>query len=168
MDEKFNTQNIYTDNIIHHDVSIEPLYYNTNFKNRIYYKLKMLEGLCVAEGYVKKNSIEILDLNDNYLDVFNFTGNCIVNCKFKASICHPINNEELYCKVVSINEFGIKASVMKKKNDDNPLYILITKEHNKNEIVNLKIDDIILIKVIGKKYNLYDDQIFIIGLIVND
>ena len=34
----------------------------------------MLEGLCVAEGYVKKNSIEILDLNDNSLDIFNFTG----------------------------------------------------------------------------------------------
>ena len=28
--------------------------------------------------------------------------------------------------------------VMKNKNDDNPLYILITKEHNKNDIIKFK------------------------------
>lgn len=158
--------NIYTQCILTHSVSIAPKYFNTNFKERVYYKLKKLEGACLGEGYIKKNSIEILSIKENTFDIFNFSGTTIVNVEFKADVCNPIVNSKINCYVESINEFGIKATVNKDKNDDSPLYILITKEHNNEKLNDIKIGNKLTTKIIGKKYNLYDSSIFVIGLII--
>ena len=46
--------------------------------------------------------------------------------------------------IVSINEFGIRASINKDNTIEDPVYILITQEHNQN-IGNLKIGNKIFI-----------------------
>ena len=156
---------MFTENLIVEKVSIEPKYFGKNFKERAYYKLKNLEGRCVSNGYVKKNSLELINILNNKLDVFNFSGMCIATVQLKVNILNLIINQELECYIVSINEFGIRCSINKDQTFEDPVYILITKTHNQ-DTRNLKIGDKLSVKIIAKKFNLYDDQIFALGLII--
>ena len=73
---------------------------------------------------------------------------------------------ELNCIVRSITKIGIRAEL----NDDfNPFLIFIARDHHyNNEYFNpIKQNDIINVKVIGQRYELFDKYISIIGELVN-
>ena len=62
---------------------------------------------------------------------------------------------------------GVLAGI---EDDDAPLNILLAKQHHINnpEFEDLKVDDTITIRVLGKKYEFGDSQIAIIGLLENE
>jgi len=124
---------------------------------------KKLEGLCTKEGYVQRDSIEVMTYSSGVIEASNVA--FIVS--FKCNICRPVEGMKIKCNVVNITKAGIKAVYDNELNS--PVIIFIARDHNLNNPLysNVKIKDIITVKVIGVRYELNDENISIIADLVN-
>ena len=113
---------------------------------------------CIKEGYVNKDSIDIIKRSIGKIDTNSLNGNIIFNIQYRAKICIPYQNNVIECVVKDNNKLGIIAI-------NKPLEIFITKQNHENKVFfnEIKKNDKILIKIIDKSFNLYDDNIMIIG-----
>ena len=122
-----------------------------------------LEGKCISEGYIKPSSINIINYSTGEL----FADKLITNVVFECLVANPMESNIIECKVNSITKVGIRAQV---NNDiDNPFIIFIARDHHyDNELFSsIKEDDIINIKVIGKRFELNDTYISVIAEIID-
>ena len=151
--------NLYYENILTHKISLSS---NMLSKNLDYYILDILKekigNKCINEGYVDKDSIEIIKRSIGKLDSNNINGNIDFIVNFKANICNPLLNNIIDCVVDDNNKIGIIAL-------NKPLDIVLSKRHhqNKEPFKILKKNDRILVKVIDKTFNLYDNSIIVLG-----
>ncbi len=133
-------------------------------------KLKdKLGDKCLRYGLIKKDSIDILSRSVCYFNNGQFNSSLCVKVRFIAEICNPLDNQIIECKVSSQNKMGILAYIGDNLNLS-PLIILLAKQHHLNNEIfkNIKTDDIIRVKVVGKKFDINDKQISIIGSLVTD
>ena len=92
------------------------------------------------------------------------------NVLFECEICKPVEEQQLKCVIKNITRAGIKCEYYD-QSDASPIIVFIAKESelSDKEIRNFskyKIGDNIDIKVIGVRYELYDEYISIIASIV--
>ena len=78
-------------------------------------------------------------------------------------ICHPIEGQIIKCKVENITRAGIRAIYFKETKS--PITIFIARDHHYDSkyFSTIKEEDIILIKVIGIRYELNDETISVLG-----
>ena len=120
---------------------------------------KDLEGLCTIEGYIQKDSIEVMTYSSGVLEA----DNVVFNVSFKCNICRPVEGMKIKCKVVNITKAGIKAVYGNELNT--PVIIFIARDHNYNNQMysTVKIEDTIQVRVIGIRYELNDENISILA-----
>ncbi len=120
---------------------------------------KDLEGMCTMEGYIQKQSIEVMTYSSGVLEA----ANVVFNVSFKCNICRPVEGMKIKCNVVNITKAGIKAIYGNEINS--PVIIFIARDHNYNNpfYSTIKIEDNIYIRVIGVRYELNDENISIIA-----
>ena len=75
---------------------------------------------------------------------------------FNADVCYPYEDMQLSCIVENVAKIGIKAIV---SNDENPIVVFISREHNLNTGEEFDIDsyeegDTVNIKVIGHRFEI--------------
>ena len=160
---------LYITNIIDYTTSIEPKDINKNINATLSKRLKNeIEGKCIKEGYVKKGSIKIVNRSLGEILSSHFNGTILYHIKFKAEICNPVEGMIIDVKVVNINKMGILAEYGDEEIP--PLVILLAKQHHidNDDFDSIKLNDIIRIKVIGKRYEYGDSQISIIGVLNDD
>jgi len=119
----------------------------------------ILEGKCNNSGLIKKNSIKILTHSSGEL-----VGNKIkFDIVFESLITNPVENMIIECKVSSVTKVGIRASL--NNDDSNPFVIFLSRDHHYNNkaFSEKTIGNIITVKVLGKRYELFDESISIIG-----
>lgn len=159
--------NIFIPTKIKTNIQILPKDLTNNISQVVYDKLiNKFEGKCSSYGYIKNNSIKILKRNYGEFIKEHFNGAISVTVLFSCLICNPAQHNYLTCKVVSLNNMGIKAE-FKDENDDIIIEALIprltagiTSEIN---LDNIKEGDLINIEVCGKRLNINDTKIDIIG-----
>lgn len=159
--------NIFIPTKIKTNIQILPKDLTNNISQVVYDKLiNKFEGKCSSYGYIKNNSIKILKRNYGEFIKEHFNGAISVTVLFSCLICNPAQHNYLTCKVVSLNNMGIKAE-FKDENDDIIIEALIprltagiTSEIN---LDNIKEGDFINIEVCGKRLNINDTKIDIIG-----
>ena len=118
-----------------------------------------LYNKCSKEGYIRENSIKILSYSSGIIDA-----NMVVfDVMFECLICNPVEGQLIKCTVKNITKAGILAIYSKEKTS--PITIFIARDHQfKNELfVNIKDKDEIIVRVIGVRYELHDETIFILG-----
>ena len=170
-------------------------YYNMYFKNEIIEKIKVfstdinhfdnyieeLDNLliskikynignkCLKYGLVNKDSIKMISRSCGYFNEREFNSSVTYKIKFIADICNPIEGSFIDCKIISSNKMGLMGIIGDNVNTS-PLIILIAKQYHlkNNKFKNIKIGDIINIEVIGKKFEINDTYISIIGKIPGD
>ena len=78
-------------------------------------------------------------------------------------LCLPIENMSVTCVIQNITKAGIKAKLDKYTNS--PMIIYISRDHHyDNDLFSkLKEDDEISVKIIGHRFELYDDNISVIA-----
>ena len=78
-------------------------------------------------------------------------------------ICHPVEGQIIKCKVENITRAGIRAVYF--KDTKSPVTIFIARDHHYNNkyFSTIKENDVILIKVIGTRYELNDETISVLG-----
>lgn len=160
---------IFYRSILTDKVKIEPKYMSKGFRDHILQKLKKnVEGVCSKHGYVKEDSIDIYKMSAGNVDLIGLNGYVVFEVSYYADICNPLIGNILKANVLNVNKFGILADVM------GILEIIVPKNsinivHDSDiDIDAVKIGDQILIEIMGKKYELYDKKISIVGRLVSN
>tara|TARA_B100000945_G_C20301888_1_gene558461 strand:- start:129 stop:710 length:582 start_codon:yes stop_codon:yes gene_type:complete len=154
---------IFSKNVITRKITIPFNSIGGNIKEIIVNKLKInLEGKCVNEGYVKKDSINVLSYSSGIIE----NNSVIFDVILQATICKPVEGITIKCNVKNVTKAGIRATVGDES--ESPIVIFVARDHNykKPEFNNIKIDDEIVIRVIGSRYELNDKYISIIAELV--
>ena len=138
---------------------------------------KTREGICTNHGYIKKNSIKILKLDNGNIDIASFHGYLIFKVKFEALVCNPVKDNIVTARIENINNFGILCySSMIEDGETIPILEIIVPKHSLSIQSEIDLSDtdriapgkVVMIKIIGKKYQLNNKKISIIGTIVTN
>ena len=163
--------NLFTKMQLTDKIMITPDNSINNLDLHIQYKLKKKVGnKCLKDGYVLKNSIQIIKRSIGKINSSFFNGSISYNIIYSATICNPKKGAFLTVQYVDHNKMGILAI-----KEGTPLNIVIpTKLHSDKNLFkqidqklqnNNEID--IKIQVIGKRFEKNDSEIFVIGKLVN-
>ena len=147
-------------------IILSPSEINKDFETTILTKLKLnYENICSKYGYIKKDTIKIIKRSVGQLKKEHFNANMYFDIICIAEICNPAQGSIIKCKVKAKNLLGVLAEGYY---DNIPiLQIIIPKIsagiQSEINIDTIAIDDEIKIEVCGKKYQLFDKHISIIG-----
>ena len=151
---------LYIKNIITKKLSIPVKYVGINIKQVLEDILKKeFEGKCCIDGYVKKGSSKIITYSCG-----NIHGNvAIFTIVFEYLVCNQPNVMRISCIVKNITNAGIMG--VANNSDVSPVNIFIARDHHYNipYFSQLKNEDIVMIRVIGQRFELNDSAVFIIA-----
>jgi len=147
-------------------VILTPNEINRDFENIILSKLKLnYENICSKYGYIKKDTIKIIKRSVGQLKKEHFNANIYFDVVCIAEICNPAQGSIIKCKVKAKNSLGVLAEGYY---DKIPILEIIIPKisagiQSEINIDSININDDISIEVCGKKYQLFDKHISIIG-----
>jgi DNA-directed RNA polymerase subunit E'/Rpb7 len=133
-----------------------------NIKEVLENKVKReLEGKCTVEGYVKKNSTKVLTYSSGVL----FENKVEFDIVFECLVCCPVEGMLINCLVKNKTQAGIRALL---EGDTSPIVAYVSRDHHYNNkyFNTVNENDEITIRVIGQRYELNDEQVSVIGEIV--
>ena len=166
---------LFQENMLSKKVVLSISKVNSNIKQVLQSHLNYnYTGKCFEEGYIEKNSIKII----SYTNGLCVSDSLEFHVVFTCNVCIVVDNMMLECKIENKNLSGIKCGVIlnkiidgdqdeKTKEDDTSEAIVIfcsRDHHYGNDLFNdLEVNDKVLVKVIGSKYELFDEYICVIG-----
>jgi len=123
----------------------------------------MICGKCIVEGYVKPNSIQII----NYSCANLKASNAIFHVLFKCDVCFPVAGMKLKCIAKNITKAGIRAESAEDDGNPTPFVLYVARDHSyANETFNsIKVGQEFVAKVIEQRFELNDNYISIIAQI---
>lgn len=122
-----------------------------------------LENKCCAEGFVKQNSIRVLNYSSGEMQ----SNLVYFNVMFTCLICNPVEGMKMRCVVKNITKAGIRCE---SNEDVSPVDVFVSRDHNymKKQFSDLSIGDEISVKVIGQRFELNDPKVSVLGELVKD
>ena len=116
---------------------------------------------CNHEGYIRGDSIKIIERSIGEVISSHFTGDIHYNIKVEANVCIPAVGSRVKCKVVGKNQAGILCVV-------SPLQIMLSPHTPENTDIfdMVDVNNHIIIEIIGYKIVLNQDYIKILGKFV--
>lgn len=151
-------------------VHLAPMELTGNFEETILKKLqKSLEGICTRHGYIKPTSLEIVRRSAGQFIKQHFNGHLRFDVVCRAEVCNPPQNTIVEAVVKKMNELGVHAeSTLRMGDSDIPvLDIIIPKRaagiQSEIDLSDVQIGDRINVEVLGKRFQLNDRMISIIG-----
>lgn len=145
-------------------VTIYPKDLNNQISNRILMTLKtQLEGKCVKEGFVRDDSVKVLNRSLGHGQASTFDGSINFHVEYSMDICNPLEGSIIEVQALNVNKMGVLAGIPYQP--QSPLYIMLAKQHHIDDEVfeKINVDDIFKVRVVGKRYEYGDTQITIIG-----
>ncbi len=157
-------------------VKLSPKFLNKTYEAKI---LSILvtknEGKCSRHGYIKKKSIEIVQLSIGTIESHMLHGYVIFNVKFKALVCNPVIGSVIPCVVKNSNNFGVlcTSSVMEENGETTSVINVIVPKNSVSIRSALSVDlnllergSVINVEIIGKKFEINDTKISAVGKVV--
>ena len=161
-----DNKNIYTKQIINEKIKLKFSQVDSNLENIIKENIKMkIEGKCIIHGYVKTDSIKIIQYSCGEL----FSDYILFDVIIECLISQPFESMILKCKVISITKVGLKCHI-EDEDSKNPYLIFVARDHNySNEnFSKISINDYINVRVIGHRFELNDTFISVIAELVEE
>jgi DNA-directed RNA polymerase subunit E'/Rpb7 len=121
---------------------------------------KKTEGKCIAEGFIKPNSVKVIRYSSGTINNENVEFQTVFDCL----VCHPVEGMLIECDTKTITKAGIHAEVT----DDTgavPITVFIARDHHFTDkhFSEIKENMKILVRVIGVRFELNDPYICVIG-----
>ena len=119
---------------------------------------------CIAEGYVSPNNIKIITTSAGIIS----SDYIVYEVLYECMICHPVEGMQFIANVKSVTKAGIHARIH--DNDDNiPIMAFVSRDHNNMDenFYEVKDQDVIVIKIIGIRYEVNDEKICAISLFIS-
>ena len=162
--------------LIKENIKLEPCYLTTKFKDEILHRLKQkVEGICSKHGYIKQGSIELHKVTPGIIELVSLSGNILYEVYFYADVCNPLIGSIIKsAKVINLNRLGILAEsyVGEDKFSSSIIEIIVAKNSvniiSDVDLEKIKLGDEINVEVIGKRFNIGDKKVSVIGRIVKD
>jgi hypothetical protein len=124
--------------------------------------LSSLGGLCTVEGYVKRNSINVVAFSCGTLR----SANMVTTVEFTCLIAHPCVDQTIACKVETNTTAGLKCSVHA---EESPYVVFVPRDHHHSKgLAVYKEGDIITVKILGHRYETNDKFISVIACLLDD
>lgn len=129
------------------------------------------EAKCSQYGYIQPGSIELFKYSVGQLIAASLNGDVLFVTQFYANVCNPLIGQVIKAKVVNANKFGILAEVSLE--DNTPvLEIIIAKNtsalSSDIDLNNISLGEVVNVEVMGKKFELKDKKISIVGRVVKE
>lgn len=157
---------IFTKQILSGMIQLNPLEHNSGVDETILEKLKeKVEGKCDSFGYIKPDSVNILKRSVGMCQPGQFNGNCNYKVAYSVEVCNPVEGMLIKCAVKNINKMGLFCELVDVS--PSPISVILAKQHHMDESKELfdavKLNDVIQVEIIGKKFNYNDTLISCIG-----
>ena len=114
---------------------------------------------CSKEGYIKKDSIKLIEKSLGRIISSHFNGDIVYNLKLEVDICNVTEGDIVNCKVIGINKMGIMC-------EKKPLLVALSKiyhEDNLEKFENIQVGEYIDIEVVCSRFEYNDNEINVIG-----
>jgi len=150
---------IYMQNILTRKVKLPFTSVGSNLVENISLDLSnRIEGKCVQEGFIKRQSIRIVNYSAGIISGKYVTFTVVFECL----VCRPIEGMKFKTIIKNITKAGIRCETME---DPSPVVVFIARDHHfkSKEFSQLKLEDQITVKVIGIRYELNDPYISVIA-----
>ena len=152
-------KNIYFKSILEKSIYINLDNVNINLEKNINSILKEdYEGKCTNDGYIKKDSINLISYSSGLI----VSESIKFNVTFDCLICYPVEGMIIQCVIKNITKAGLRCEL---NEDISPLVIFVARDHhyNNEEFNNLNENDMINIRIIGQRFELNDSYICVIS-----
>ena len=119
------------------------------------------EGKCTLEGYIKKNSIRLINYSAGTIQ----TDKLVFHVLFECLISNPVEGFGFRVIVRNVTKAGIRATT---DTEESPVVVFLAREHHvmredSDIFAALKMDDEISVRVIGSRFELNDPYISVIA-----
>jgi len=125
--------------------------------------ISCIEGRCISEGFIKPDSVRIIDFKCGKIIGKNVQFNLVIECL----ICNPIEQTVICCFAKNITQAGIRAL---SADEHLPVVVYIARDYSSNNpntyYNSIKEGDAIKVRIIGKRFEINDKNIQIIGDLV--
>ena len=162
---------IFTQQILNGTIQLKPQEQNSGIDETILEKLRdKIEGKCDSFGYIKPDSVKVLKRSIGMCQPGQFNGNCNYKVAYSVEVCNPMEGMIIKCIVKNINKMGLFAEMADM--EPSPVSVILAKQHHmdasKDAFDAVKINDVINVEVVGKKFNYNDTVISCIGKLNHD
>lgn len=154
-------------------VQLSPSELDSKYQERIYEKVRAVyEGTCTKFGYIKPNSIDIVKRSCGSFVKQHFNGAIRFDLICRGEVCNPVQGSIVTAIVKNKNLLGILAeSTMELDGENIPILDIIVPINSAGIISDVFLDSISIgdtvdIEVMGKKYQIKDKKISIIGRVI--
>ena len=122
---------------------------------------KIVEGKCMAEGFIRPGSVKILTYSNGYL----YGKNAIFDCVYECQACSLVEGVVFTCVIKNISLAGIRATLNEPKS---PVVVFIARDHHydRADFTRLQEEEEIRVRVIGQRFEIGDEAISVIGELV--
>lgn len=150
---------IYMKNVLTRKVTLPFHLLGNNIVENIQDNLSQtIEGHCEKEGYIRPDSIRII----------NYSAGCLhaeyvkFIVTFECLVCRPVEGMRFRAVIKNITKAGIRAET---KEHQSPVVVFIARDHHfqNADFSKLSVDDDINVRVIGIRYELNDAYISVIA-----
>lgn len=103
------------------------------------YLKKKYEGVCNKDGYVKKDSLEIVNRSVGEVKTINSISYVVYKITYKATILSPVQGIQINITINSITKMGIIGYLKDKDEDtieDSPFIVIVPKEYFEDKSVD--------------------------------
>ena len=125
---------------------------------------KKTEGRCIAEGFIRPNSVKVITYSSGLVNNENIE----FMTTFECMVCYPTEGMIVECTVKTITKAGIHAEVVAEEGIV-PLTVFIIRDHNyTNKLFpqikeNMKINA----RIVGTRFEINDTNICAIATLVD-
>jgi DNA-directed RNA polymerase subunit E'/Rpb7 len=122
-----------------------------------------IEGKCIREGYVQPKSVRI-----NHYSSGIVKGELIeFNVVFVCNTSNPVEGTHIQCTVKSVTKAGIHAEAFDSEGNI-PISLFVARDHfvKNPQFQKVKETDVIMINVIGTRFEMNDDCIEVLGELI--
>ena len=164
---KTNKQNneLYKYLLLEEYIYVIPSELYKNIDTIILSKLKKKnEGKCYGNyGYIMPNTVEITKRSVGLINNSSFDGKITYKVNYIANVCKPVDNIIIECIITSIDKSQIICYIDDKETSPLEIYLFKHNHQGSDEFLNLKIGDVVNVKIGGSKSQHKDTQIVCIA-----
>lgn len=158
--------NIFVKVLLNDNVKLKATQLGRNIEDILSHQLKKkYEGFCSHHGYILQDSIAIHEYSAGKIIDISLNGDVLYSVSYYAYICNPCIGGIIKCKTINKNKFGLLAVSEVSINNTTIQILEIIIPQTMSDTTAVNIDDILYIEIVGKKFELNDKKISIIGKI---
>ena len=159
----------YSTQILTTTINIEPRNIKGDINKLILFNLKnRYEGVCNKDGYIEKDSIEIINRSIGMVKIIDNVSYVIYHLTYKATVISPSIGDRISCVISSNNKMGLIGFIKNKETDlmkDSPFVIIIPREYfsDESDIDDINVNDKINVEVDNFRTKYLSNQIQIVA-----